>query len=101
MNKLFKPLISGPHKNIIMYRFFFPYFHTTNTWLKKPKRRMYTWKSPGDRSRHQLDNVLVKQRFRNSIKDAQTLPGADIDPDHNLLVAKMCTRLKKIIRFQK
>jgi hypothetical protein len=31
----------------------------------------------------------------------QTLPGADIDSDHNLLVAKICTRLKKIIRFLK
>jgi len=31
----------------------------------------------------------------------QTLSGADIDSDHNLLVAKIHTRLKKIIRFQK
>jgi hypothetical protein len=31
----------------------------------------------------------------------QTLPGADIDSDHNLLLARICTRLKKIIRFQK
>ena len=31
----------------------------------------------------------------------QTLPGADIDCDRNLLVAKVRTRLKKIIRFQK
>jgi len=35
------------------------------------------------------------------VKDVQTLLGADIDCDHNLLVAKMCTRLKKIRRFQK
>jgi hypothetical protein len=35
------------------------------------------------------------------VKDVQTLPGADIDSDHNLLVAKICTRLKKILRFQK
>jgi type I site-specific restriction endonuclease len=35
------------------------------------------------------------------VKDVQTLPGADIDSDHNLLVAKFCTRLKKFIRFQK
>jgi type I site-specific restriction endonuclease len=35
------------------------------------------------------------------VKDVQTLPRADIDSDHNLLVAKICTRLKKIIRFQK
>jgi endonuclease/exonuclease/phosphatase family metal-dependent hydrolase len=72
-----------------------------NKWLKMPKRRLYTWKSPGDRSQHQLDYVLLKQRFRNSVKDVQTLPGADIDSDHNLLVTKICTRFKKIIRFQK
>jgi hypothetical protein len=35
------------------------------------------------------------------VKDVQILLGADIDSDHNLLVAKICTRLKKIIRFQK
>jgi len=73
----------------------------TNTWFRKPKRRMYTWKAPGDRSRHQLYYLLVKHLFRNSVKDVQTLPGADIDSDHNLLVAKICTRLKKIVRFQK
>jgi hypothetical protein len=43
----------------------------------------------------------VKHRFRNSAKDVQTLPGADTDSGHNLLVAKICTRLKKIIRSQK
>jgi exonuclease III len=32
-----------------------------NTWFKKPKRRLYTWKSPGDKSRYQLDYALVKQ----------------------------------------
>jgi len=34
------------------------------------------------------------------VKDVQTLHGADIDSDHNLLVARICTSLKKIIRFQ-
>jgi len=73
----------------------------TKTWFRKPKRRLYTWKAPEDRSRHQLDYIIVKHRFQNSVKDVQTLPGADIDSDHNLLLAKICTRLKKIIRFQK
>jgi hypothetical protein len=45
--------------------------------------------------------MLVKERYRNSMKDVQTQPEADIDSDHNLLVAKICTRLKRIIRFQK
>jgi hypothetical protein len=35
------------------------------------------------------------------VKDVETLPGADIDSDHNLLFAKICTRLKNITRFQK
>ena len=73
----------------------------TNTWFRKPKRILYTWKAPGDRSRKQLDYILVKHRFRNSVQDVKTLPGAGIDSDHNLLVVKICTRLKKIIRFQK
>jgi hypothetical protein len=30
------------------------------------------------------------------MNDVQPLPGADIDSDHNLLVAKICTRLKKL-----
>jgi flagellar biosynthesis chaperone FliJ len=73
----------------------------TNTWFKKRRRRLYTWKSLGDRSRYQLDYVLVKQRFRNSVEYVQTLPRADIDSNHNLLVATICTRLKNIIRFHK
>jgi hypothetical protein len=35
------------------------------------------------------------------MKDVQTLPVADIDSDHNLLGVNICTRLKKIIKFQK
>jgi hypothetical protein len=45
--------------------------------------------------------ILVKQRFRNSVKHVQKQPGADIDADHNLLVAKICSRLKRILRLQK
>lgn len=70
----------------------------TNTWFKKHHRRLYTWKSPGDRSRYQIDYILVKQRFRNSIKDVTTVPSADIDSDHNLLTANVSTRMKKIRR---
>jgi len=47
-----------------------------------------------------LDYIIVNRRLRKRVKDVQTLPRADIDSDYNLLVAKICTRLKKIIRFQ-
>jgi exonuclease III len=73
----------------------------TNTWFRKHNRRLYTWKAPGDWSRYLLDYIPVKHRFRNSVKDVHTLSGADTDSDHNLFVAKICTRLKKIVRFQK
>jgi len=72
----------------------------TNTWFRKPKKRLYTWKVPGDWRRHQLDYIHVLHRFRNSVKYMQTLPRADIDSDHNILVVKISTRLKEIIRFQ-
>jgi hypothetical protein len=35
------------------------------------------------------------------MKEAQTMPGTDIDRDHNVLVAKIYTKLKKTIKFQK
>ena len=73
----------------------------TNIWFRKPKRRLHTWKAPGDQSRRQLDYILVRHRFRNCVKDVQTLSVEDIDSDHILFVAKICTRLKKIIQSQK
>jgi hypothetical protein len=45
---------------------------------------------------YQIDYILVKQCFKNSLRDMKTLPGADIDSDHNLLVAEVQTRLKAI-----
>ena len=48
-----------------------------------------------------INFITIYIYFRNSVKDVQTLAGADIDSDHNLLVVKVHTRLKKIIRFRK
>ena len=68
-----------------------------NTWFMHEKRRRYTWRNPGDTARFQLDYVLVNTRYRNSVKDARSYPGADIDSDHNLVMMKVHTRLKKVI----
>jgi hypothetical protein len=64
-------------------------------------RRLYTWKAPGDQNQCHLHYLLVKHQFRNSMKDVQTLPGADTDSDCNLLIAKIFTTLKKIVGCQK
>jgi len=68
----------------------------TNTWFQQEKRRRYTWKSPGDGARYQLDYIMVRQRYRNSIKNSRTLPGADADTDHNLVAMTVHLQLKFI-----
>ena len=68
----------------------------TNTWFKQHKRRRYTWKMPGDIGRYQLDYILVKQRYRNSVKSSRSFPGCDIDSDHNLVMMKAEVQLKRV-----
>lgn len=71
----------------------------TNTFYKLHERRLYTWKSPADKDnkirRNQIDYVLIKKRYRNTIKSAKTYPGTDIGSDHNPVIVKMEIRLKK------
>ena len=45
--------------------------------------------SPGDQHRNHIDYILVKNRFKNHVKD----PGADVMSDHNLLVIKLKLKL--------
>ena len=66
----------------------------TNTYYQHGNRRLYTWKSPGDTCRNQIDYIMVKQRFRNSVKDVRTYPGADMNSDHCLLVARVRLKIK-------
>src|SRR6476619_6123887 len=46
----------------------------TNTWFEQKKRRSYTWKSPGDLRRYQTDYILVRQRYRTSVKSSWRYP---------------------------
>ena len=72
------------------------YMSILNTTFNQHKRRLYTWKSPGDLFRNQIDYICINQRFRNSVKNCKTLPGADCNSDHILLVMQMICKLKKI-----
>ena len=66
-----------------------------NTRFKKPKRTVHM---EGTR-RSELMSVGL--HTCETLIQKQCEGCADIDSDHNLLVAKICTRLKKIIRLQK
>jgi hypothetical protein len=66
-----------------------------NTFFEHEHRKLYTWKSPGDIRRNQIDYIMIKHRYKNNVKNAKTYPGADINSDHNPVVIKLNLRLKK------
>ena len=66
-----------------------------NTWFRQPLRRIWTWMSPGDRARNQIDYVTINRRFRNAVTRARTYPGADCNSDHVPVVIDIRVQLKK------
>ena len=67
-----------------------------NTLFQQQKRRLYTWTSPDDQYRNQVNYIIHSQRCRSSIQSAKTRPGADCGSDHELLIAKFRLKLKKV-----
>ena len=46
----------------------------TNTWFKNRPRRLYTWRSPGDLTKNQIDSIRLSKRSRNSILNCKSYP---------------------------
>jgi len=65
-----------------------------NTFFKQHPRRLYTWNSPGNLYRNQIDYLMISRRHKNSVKNCHTYPGADVNSDHCLLVMKVKIKLK-------
>jgi hypothetical protein len=53
----------------------------------------YTWTSPDGKTHNQIDHILKDRRWHSSILDVRSFRGADCDPDHYLVVAKVRERL--------
>ena len=67
-----------------------------NTLCQQHKRRLYTWTSPDGQHQNQNDYILCSQRWRSSIQSANTRRGADCGSDHELLIANLSLKLKKV-----
>ena len=67
-----------------------------NTLFQQHKRILYTWTSPDGQHQNQIDYILCSQRWRSSIQSAKTRPGADCGSYHELLIAKLGLKLKKV-----
>ena len=52
--------------------------------------------SPDGRYQNQIDYILCRWIWRNSIQSAKTRPGADCGSDHELLIAKFRLKWKKL-----
>lgn len=66
----------------------------TNTIFPQHPRRRYTWTSPGGLYRNQIDYILVHSRWKSSIQNVKTLPGAECGSDHKLLLARVKIHIK-------
>ncbi|CAF1181210.1 unnamed protein product, partial [Rotaria magnacalcarata] len=73
----------------------------TNTWYKNHPRRLWTWRSPGDRTRNQIDYIMVSHRFRNSIISSKAFPGADCGSDHVPVICESRVKLKRLNQSKK
>ena len=71
-------------------------FEITNTLFNQPLRRRYTWISPGDRVRNQIDYILIDKRWKTAVLNSKTYPGTDCDTDHILVSAKIRLKALKI-----
>ena len=68
----------------------------TNTMFQHHPRHLYTWTSPDQKTRNQIDYILLCQKWRSSVKNVRTRPGADCNSDHQLLAADIKFSLKKM-----
>ncbi|GFO43306.1 craniofacial development protein 2-like protein [Plakobranchus ocellatus] len=66
-----------------------------NTWFQQPPRRKWTWKSPGDETRNQIDYMMISKRYRNALLLAKTYPSVDCYSDHVPVEGKFKLKLKK------
>ncbi|XP_063590543.1 craniofacial development protein 2-like [Penaeus indicus] len=68
----------------------------SNTFHKHHPRHLYTWTSPDNKMRNQIDYILLNTKWRSSIKDVKTRPRADCNSYHQLLTIDIKLRLKKM-----
>ena len=50
-----------------------------NTMFKQHPRRLYTWTCPDGNTRNQIDYISIAQRWKTSLMNCRTYPGADCD----------------------
>ena len=67
----------------------------SNTLFKQHRRRLYTWTSPDGNTINQIDYFCIHERWKTTVVNTKTLPGADYGSNHELLMMSMRLKIKK------
>ena len=69
-----------------------------NIYFRHHPRHFHKWENPGGRVRNQIDYITFNKRFRNSIRQLKTYPGADYGGGyhHIPVVVEMRVKLKRL-----
>ena len=65
-----------------------------NTFFRKKRIHQGTWQHPRTKKWHMIDYVLTNKKYRSSVEDVCVRRGADVDSDHNMVLAKLRMHLK-------
>jgi len=67
-----------------------------NSFYKQPPRRIYTWTALDCKYRNQIESIMIKTRWKSAISSVKTRPGTDCGTDHELIIAYLKLRLKRV-----
>ena len=71
-------------------------FVITNTWFQHHMKDLYTWKSPGNTCRNQMNYIPITEHFQSTMTRMRIYSGADCGSDCSLLMGKVRIDLKKL-----
>jgi hypothetical protein len=69
-----------------------------NTLFKQHTRRLWTWESPGNNIRNQIDYIRIKRRYKSALLSVKTRPAAKGFSDHIPVVGNIRVNLKNMKR---
>ena len=72
--------------------------YVTNTWFQQQRSAQHTWRASDKVTKYQIDYVLVDKRYRNSLQNSKSMPGAECGSDHNPVIVRMKTRLQRVAK---
>ena len=76
--------------------------HLANTPHSNKLSRAATWQAPNRQVHNQTDFILIPERFKSSINEAntRTFPGADTDSNHDLVLSiiKLKVKVKHLMK---